>query len=58
MAIGTQIFTFYMGTKLLKFYQYPVPSGTLDFYALLGTGQYPGTHGYKRNAHADPWLYQ
>ena len=44
-----------IGTQLLKFSRYPVPSGTQIFKISMGTGRYPGTHGYRGTARADPW---
>ena len=43
------------GTQFLKFPRYPVPSGTQIFKISMGTGRYPGTHGYRGTARADPW---
>ena len=42
------------GTQLPKFARYPVPSGTQIFKISMGTGRYPGTHGYRGTARADP----
>ena len=58
---GTQLLKFAWypvpsGTQFLKFPRYPVPSGTQIFKISMGTGRYPGTHGYRGTARADPWF--
>ena len=56
---GTQFLKFVWypvpsGTQFFQFPRYPVPNGTQIFKISMGTGRYPGTHGYRGTARADP----